>query len=68
MSDKTGKHYEKLAQVVFQWILDQSDIRNMVVEHNVALKGMHAKSHQIDVCWKFEVGGVQYETIVQAKD
>ena len=68
MSDKTGKHYEKLAQVVFQWILNQSDIRNIVVQHNVALEGKHAKSHQIDVYWKFEVGGVQYETIVQAKD
>jgi hypothetical protein len=61
-NDKTGKSYENLVQVIFQSITRQS------VERNVILRGKTI-SHQIDIYWKFEVGGgVQYKTIVQAKD
>src|ERR1039458_1675138 len=59
--DKTGRSYENLAQVIFQSITRQN------VERNVILRGKTI-SHQIDIYWKFEVGGVQYETIVEAKD
>jgi hypothetical protein len=59
--DKTGKSYEKLVQVIFQSITRQS------VERNVIIRGK-TTSHQIDIYWKHEIGGVQYESIVQAKD
>jgi len=59
--DKTGKSYEKLVQIIFQSITRQS------VERNVIIRGK-TTSHQIDIYWKHEIGGVQYETIVQAKD
>jgi len=39
----------------------------LVVEHDVTLQGKTAR-HQIDVYWRFEVGGVPHEAIVQAKD
>jgi hypothetical protein len=67
MADKTGKLYENLAQVVFQAIVNQNDVSNVVVEHNVVLTGKHT-SHQIDVYWKFVAAHVEYETIVQCKD
>jgi Restriction endonuclease len=65
--DKTGQSYENLVQVIFQSIVLQRDYPNLSVERNVILQGK-TTSHQIDIYWKFEVGGVQYETIVQAKD
>ena len=43
-------------------------MRNVEVEHDVQLPGKSNTSHQIDVYWKFERGGIEYETIVQAKD
>jgi hypothetical protein len=68
MSNRTGKPYEKLAQAVFQAIHNQSEIHNIDVRHNVKLKGKYAGFHQVDVYWKFEVAGIERETIVQAKD
>jgi hypothetical protein len=69
MGDNTGKHYEKLATVVLQSIINQSDVRNIIVEHNKTLRGKSGTvSHQIDVYWKFALGHVVYETVVEAKD
>jgi hypothetical protein len=67
MSDNTGKPYEVLTQAIFQMILGQKDIPNLKVERNVTLQGIFT-THQIDVYWKFEFGGVSHEVIVQAKD
>jgi hypothetical protein len=39
MSDNAGKTYEKLATAVLQSIINQSDVRNIVVEHDVKLRG-----------------------------
>ncbi|UUZ84040.1 restriction endonuclease [Paenibacillus sp. P26] len=63
----TGIPYETLAQKVFSEILNQESVRNIQVQHNVVLEG-RTTSHQIDVYWEFEVGGIKYTTIVQAKD
>src|SRR5271157_6575476 len=67
MSDKTGRLYENLTQVIFEAILGQKQFPNLRVERDVILKGITA-SHQIDVYWKFEFGGIPHEAIVQAKD
>ena len=63
----TGIPYELLTKRIFQDILDQSDVKTIKVEHNVILQGK-AANHQIDVYWKFELNGIEYETVVQAKD
>lgn len=67
MSKKAGKPYENLTRVIFQWILGQKEFPNLVVEHDVILQGK-TLPHQIDVYWKFDIGGVPHEVIVQAKD
>ena len=67
MSDKAGEPYENLTQVIFKSILSQKEFPNIKVERNVTLQGK-TTSHQIDVYWKFEFGGVPHEAIVQAKD
>ena len=67
MGDETGRSYEILTQVIFQSILGQKEFPNLVVKRNVTLRG-RTGSHQIDIYWRFEVGGVPFEVIVQAKD
>jgi hypothetical protein len=67
MSKNTGIPYEVLTQQIFQAIHDQSQIKNVKVQHNVELQGTHLK-HQIDVYWEYELGGIVYRAIVQAKD
>ena len=70
MSKKnTGLEYEKMAQIVFQQIAnsDIKVIRNIEVKHDVNIIGKSA-THQIDVYWEFEMGGIIYRNIVQAKD
>ena len=67
LTDKTGRPYEAIVRAIFQAILDQGEVTNVIVEHDVTLQGK-TTSHQIDVYWKFQKGGVTYETVVQAKD
>jgi hypothetical protein len=63
----TGIPYEKLVQGIFQAIHDQEEVATITVEQNKTLKGK-ISTHQIDVYWKFQTGGIEYEVIVQAKD
>lgn len=58
--------YETVVQGIFQLLIDQHLVHNVRVQHNVTLRGQ-SETHQIDVYWKFEIGGVPHETIVQAK-
>ena len=62
-----GIAYEHLVQRIFQAILRQEFVRNIDVQNNVGLKGI-ATNHQIDIFWEFEVGGINYKTVIEAKD
>jgi hypothetical protein len=63
----TGVPYEKLVQGIFQAIHDQEEVATIIVEQNKTLQGK-ISTHQIDVYWKFQTGGIEHEVIVQAKD
>jgi hypothetical protein len=63
----TGVPYEKLVQGIFQAINDQEKVATIAVEQNKTLRGK-ISTHQIDVYWKFQKGGIEHEVIVQAKD
>jgi hypothetical protein len=65
--DRSGKRYEVLVQAIFDALLNQNTVHNIEVQHNVPLPGK-TTTHQIDVYWEFEKGGVTYRTVVQAKD
>ena len=67
MSKNTGIPYETFTQHIFNSILNQDSVKTIEVKHDVILQGKDA-AHQIDVYWEFEVGGINYSTIVQAKD
>jgi len=69
MRKNTGVPYELLTRMIFDAILNQDweGVNNIEVKHDVTLTGIKT-THQIDVYWEFEVGGIRYVTIVQAKD
>jgi len=65
--DRSGKSYELLVQEIFHVLVNQNEVHNIDVKHNVTLQGKHT-THQIDVYWEFERGGITYRSVVQAKD
>src|SRR5262245_4113005 len=62
-----GTPYEVLTQELFQTFLNQTQVLNIEVQHDVLLEGRSTK-HQIDVYWKFEMAGIVHEVVVQTKD
>lgn len=68
MAKNTGKAHEQIVRAIFQAILDQEQVRNAVVKHDVKLEGKSGVHHQVDVYWEFSVGDLVYRTIVSCKD
>ena len=72
MSKNTGKSFEKLTQEIYQAFVDydMSDygFKKIQVQHNVKIKGKSDAEHQIDVFWNFKIAGIEYCTLVEAKD
>ena len=68
MAINTGIPYEKLTQQIFDQIFNQNSVPTIKVEHDVRLQGKSSVTHQIDVYWEFEKGGITYRTAVEAKD
>ncbi len=65
----TGVPYERLVRDIFEKALRASGgITNLEVEHNYTARGRSGDEHQVDVCWRFKVGGVAYMTFVSCKD
>ncbi len=64
---KQGSTYETLVQRVFSQILAQSAVKTIDVRKNVVVQGKTTR-HEIDVFWEFELSGIKYKTIIQAKD
>ena len=67
MAKNTGIQYEQLTKQIFEQLVNQNEVKTVKLEHNVILQGK-TTTHQIDVYWEFERGGIKYATIVQAKD
>jgi len=61
-----SRAYELLVREIYQQILNQDEVQNVVVEHDVLKQGI-STSHQIDVYWEFMRGGVLHRIAVQVK-
>jgi len=59
--------YELLVQVLHQALLKSDGVENIVVLHNVKIKGRSGATHQIDVYWEFKLAGVTYKTCIECK-
>jgi len=60
------RRHELLSKAIFEALLKQSDAQNLDIKHNVTVKGTKT-AHQIDVLWKFRMGGLDHYVIVQVK-
>lgn len=67
MVKNTGVPYEKLTKWIIEQISKESGVNTIRIERDINLQGRDAV-HQIDVLWEFDVGGIRYTTIIQAKD
>jgi len=64
----TGIPYEKVTKTIFEKALARDDVKNLTIEHNAHIRGNKLGEHQIDVYWRFTVGGVEHQVCVQCKD
>lgn len=67
MAKNTGIPYERLTKWIVEQISIESGVHTTKIEHDVDLQGRDA-IHQIDVLWEFDICGIKYTTIIQAKD
>lgn len=72
MPKNTGIIFEKLTQEIYQAFCDfdisENGFKKVQVQHDVKLQGKSGATHQIDVFWEFNLAGVTYKTLVEAKD
>jgi hypothetical protein len=67
-SDNENVEYEKLAQYVYQCILNAEGFENIAVKHDVGIKGKSGCEHQVDVYWEFTIGGVTQKVAIECKN
>jgi len=61
----TGIPYEIAVQRIFQEIVSRETGRNITVKHNEPIQGQ-IDSHQIDVLWRFTLGGMDFHLTTPA--
>ena len=66
MENNVNTEYELLTRSIYAALLRQEGY-TVDVKHNVKLKGK-TTSHQIDVYWKYVMGGVEHQTIIECKN
>lgn len=65
---RTPRDYELLAQAVYQGILSEAGVENVVVEHNVLVRGRSGVQHQCDVYWQFRQAGILHAVAIECKN
>jgi hypothetical protein len=65
-STPAWRRHELVSKAIFEALLKQSNAENLEVKHNVRIKGLKT-SHQIDVFWKFRMGGIDHTVMVEVK-
>lgn len=65
---KKGTDFELFVKAIYEEIIDQDDIENVKVEHDVKVLGRSGQAHQIDVYWEFQSAGVTHRVAVECKD
>lgn len=65
---KKGTEFELFVKAIYEEILEQDDIENIRVEHDVKVLGKSGQAHQIDVYWEFSSAGVTHKVAVECKE
>lgn len=65
---KQGTDFELLVKAIYEEILSSENYENIIVEHDVKIKGKSGQFHQIDVYWEFIVAGIKHKVAVECKE
>ena len=67
----TGKKYEEFVRKLQQAIIDSdknTELKNITVEKNKIIKDKNGINREFDLYWEFELGGINYKTVIECKD
>src|SRR4051794_38614073 len=62
-----GVSYELIAKAVFEQVLREAGQFTVAIQHLPQLQGLGTR-WAVDLLWEFDVGGIRYLTVVQAKN
>ncbi|MBK7841059.1 MAG: hypothetical protein QG625_834 [Cyanobacteriota bacterium erpe_2018_sw_39hr_WHONDRS-SW48-000098_B_bin.30] len=62
------KEFEVFVAQTIKGMAELDGLRNIKLLHNVQMTGLSGASHQIDVYWEFELAGMTWKSVIQAKD
>lgn len=65
---KRGTEFELFVKAIYEEIIEQEDIDNVRVEHDIKVIGKSGQAHQIDVYWEFSSAGVTHRVAVECKE
>jgi len=64
---QADREYEIYVRDIMQALLNADGLKTVKVEHDVQVQGI-SRSHQIDVYWEYELGGVLHRVIINCKN
>lgn len=68
-SNNVNTEYELLVKQIYEQLLLEDGINNVVVEHNTKIQGIRSKcNHQIDVYWEFKLAGETHRVAIECKN
>lgn len=66
--DNANIQYELFVKEIYEYLHQAEGVNNIQIQHNTNLKGISGCHHQIDVYWKFEIAGVEYQVAIECKN
>ncbi len=66
-AEMSDKDYEVLTKNIHQALLKADGHNTIEIQHDVKIEGRSKQKHQIDVYWRFSIGGVTYQTAIECK-
>jgi hypothetical protein len=64
---KADRDYELFVRDIMEALLKADGLKTVKVEHDVQVQGL-SRSHQIDVYWEYELGGLLHRVIINCKN
>lgn len=60
--------YPKFAREIYQGLMNPKGIQTIEVKNNIRLKGIYGQQHQVDVCWEYQIDGIEHRIVIECKN
>lgn len=60
--------YEKLAQEIYQELINANDLNTIDIQHNIKLTGKSGQKRQIDVYWEYKEASIDRKFVIECKN